>query len=473
MGLLLDILYPQKYSDGITYIIFCLGFLMFPLLGLLADVWIGRFRAITIGIVMCFISWIITGIVYAIKEYLSQIVPLFFTVFGVGALLEIIGYSSFQANIVQYNIDQLIGASANKLSIIIYLHSATFPVFYCTFEIVRLFYNSILLPSFIISGICVSLVLVTHSLFKHLLEIPSLVDNPIRLIVRVLNYARKHKYPENRSALTYWEENIPSRIDLGKEKYGGPFSEEEVENVKTFFRMIPLFIALIGYGCSTEVNRQYTSGNIDSQHSIINRFITVHLFKLLTAVFCFVIYMISNKFLYKYIPSLLKRIGFGLIIALCSLITSAVIVKVYEDQNQSLSLYYAIIAPQVLNGIMFFLIIPSSLEFTIAQTPVQMRGVMVGLWYASRGIGYTISVVIENLFRCNTNYICTNFYYYITKGGIVLLITIVFIVVAMRYKFRVRENEIHIHQIADDHYQRYIDQDEQYRRDSSLSDESD
>ena len=40
-------------------------------------------------------------------------------------------------------------------------------------------------------------------------------------------------YPRNRSALTYWEKEYPSHIDLGKEKYGGPFSEEEVENVKT------------------------------------------------------------------------------------------------------------------------------------------------------------------------------------------------------------------------------------------------
>ena len=30
--------------------------------------------------------------------------------------------------------------------------------------------------------------------------------------------------------ITYWEEEAPSRLDLGKEKYGGPFTE--VEDVK-------------------------------------------------------------------------------------------------------------------------------------------------------------------------------------------------------------------------------------------------
>ena len=73
----------------------------------------------------------------------------------------------------------------------------------------------------------------------------------MKLIVRVLCYARKHKYPEIRSALTYWEEEAPSRIDLGKDKYGGPFTEEEVE---AFFRIIPIFIAIIGYSFSLEFN---------------------------------------------------------------------------------------------------------------------------------------------------------------------------------------------------------------------------
>ena len=107
---------------------------------------------------------------------------------------------------------------------------------------------------FIVSGVAVSLVLVSHSLFKHKLENISLIKNPIKLIVRVLCYARKHKYPENRSALTYWEEKAPSRLDLGKGKYGGPFTEEEVEDVKTIFRMLPLFIAIIGYAFSEDNN---------------------------------------------------------------------------------------------------------------------------------------------------------------------------------------------------------------------------
>ena len=77
----------------------------------------------------------------------------------------------------------------------------------------------------------------SHSSLQALVgeHTPQTTTNPLKLIARVLHYARKHKYPENRSALTYWEEEAPSRLDLGKEKYGGPFTEEEVEDVKTVF----------------------------------------------------------------------------------------------------------------------------------------------------------------------------------------------------------------------------------------------
>ena len=66
----------------------------------------------------------------------------------------------------------------------------------------------------------------------------------------MLKYSWKHKIPEQRSTLTYWENDIPSRIDLGKDKYGGPFTYEEVENVKRFFRLLLLILSLFGFQLS-------------------------------------------------------------------------------------------------------------------------------------------------------------------------------------------------------------------------------
>ena len=155
---------------------------------------------------------------YIVKD-LYEFNSISFVLYGLAYLLELVGYTSFKANIVQYNIDQLVGALADELSTVIYLHCFNIPLAFVVLQLCRCLIDSFILPSYIISGVSVSIVLVTHSLFKHWLENISLIDNPIKLIVRVLNYARKHKYPENCSALTYWEEEVPSQL----EKYGGPF----------------------------------------------------------------------------------------------------------------------------------------------------------------------------------------------------------------------------------------------------------
>ena len=445
----------NNYSSIVFDVCYCLGFLSFPLVGLLTDVWIGRYKAITAGIIMCFLAWIFAGIGYIVKD-VFHFHSIFFVLYGMGYLLELVGYTSFKANIFQYNIDQLVGASADELSTVIYWHCFNIPLAFVVLQLCRCLTDSFILPSYIISGVSVSIVLVTHSLFKHWLENISLIDNPIKLIVRVLNYARKHKYPENRSALTYWEEEAPSRLDLGKEKYGGPFSEEEVENVKTIFRMIPLFIAMIGLGCTDEVYWKLMSGQIHFQPLLISCLTSLSFFKFLTLMILFVLYFLLRLCLHKYIPSMLKKIGLGLLFAVCSMASYTVILRFYGNEAS------LVIIPHALIGIAYFLINPASFEFTIAQCPVQMRGVMVGMCIASLGIGYAININIKYPFECTTDVLCTRFKYYATKTGIVLLILIVFVILAKYYKFRVRENEVNIHQIVDDHYQRYMEQEEQY-----------
>ena len=122
--------------------------------------------------------------------------------------------------------------------------------------------------------------------------------------------------------------------------------------------------------------------------------------------------------------------------------------------------------PQTIQGLSFILLYPVSLEFTVAQSPVHMRGVMVGLWYVtSYGLGFLINTILKFPFDCESQYICTSFYYYITKSVLVLIILIVFVILAKCYKYRVRENEVNIVQIVDNHYQRYMEQEEQYNRD--------
>ena len=97
------------FLNGMAALI-CIGFISFPLFGLLADVWIGRYNAILVGIVLCFLSWIVTGLGYISHFYYTSEVFLM-SVFVIMTLFEASGFAIFKANIVQYNIDQLIGVN--------------------------------------------------------------------------------------------------------------------------------------------------------------------------------------------------------------------------------------------------------------------------------------------------------------------------------------------------------------------------
>ena len=445
-------------------ILYCLVYLSFPLFGLMADVWIGRQRSIITGIIFCFSSMIIAGIGYALNSFYPS-KAILWPAYGMAYVLEAVGYCSFKANIVQYNIDQLIGASSSEISALVYCHSAVVPIVFLLFELGRCLidHRYILLLALLLSGVAPSLVLVSHSLFKHHLENISLIKNPIKLIARVLCYAWKHKYPENRSALTYWEEETPSRLDLGKEKYGGPFTEEEVEDVKTAFRMLPLFMATFSLGITDEVYHWIFTGVSDI--TVMDCFVSTQFVEFLTTSFLLLFYLLVIRLICRrYIPNILTLLAIGQVFAFLTLLCKFSVLFFYPD-HLPLNLPYSskmLLLPQVLHAFTFAFICPASLEFTIAQSPVHMRGVMVGIWSAAIGFGYLFNINIKYLFGCYNCYLCTNCYYYLTKAFLVFVVLTFFVILAKRYKYRVRENEVNIHQIVDDHYQKYMEQEEEY-----------
>ena len=107
-------------------------------------------------------------------------------------------------------------------------------------------YNSFIQIFSIFPGLCMAIVRCTDFfLSPKLLIMKPKSPQSLKLIFRVLKFAAKHKAPVNRSALTYWEEDIPTRVDLGKSKYGGPFTTEQVEDVKTFFKLLVVSVPFV------------------------------------------------------------------------------------------------------------------------------------------------------------------------------------------------------------------------------------
>ena len=334
-----------------------------------------------------------------------------------------------------------------------------------------LFNEFALFVFYISSGVAVCTVIISNLLLKHWLDTTPYIINPIKLIAKVLNYAWNNKYPRNRSALTYWEEDYPSRLDLGKEKYGGPFSVEEVEDVKTVLRLIPLLICVIGGRCAEDYG--WNRVNQKDQYShiifclILNDSHTYLVSSFLLLFYYFVIYPCFHNF----IPSMLKRLGLGLMFALSYPVSHFIITLCQNYLSVNVD-FYKVIVPQILLAISKSIIFPISLEFTIAQCPHQLRGFMVGLWFAANGIGFTISSICKYSFKCKAEMICQSIFYYLVKSLVVLVILILFLILAKRYKLRMRDNEVNIHLIAEEHYERYMNQEIEYRKEVGLSLES-
>ena len=87
-----------------------------------------------------------------------------------------------------------------------------------------------------------------------------------------------------------------------------------------------------------------------------------------------------RPFFYKYIPSMLKRVGLCLVFALLTSSSYIIIFACKEHYKLNTTLYKTVVVPEIFSGISFALIFPTSLEFTIAQSPYEMGGFMVGLW---------------------------------------------------------------------------------------------
>ena len=157
------------------------------------------------------------------------------------------GFGGHQANVIQYGLDQLQDASTDEITAFIswYVWTAFSACILIHYINICIFKEYFILSKLAIC-ICLTIALIMTFYTKHTLIREPVTQNPFKLVYNVLTYAIKNKRPRCRSAFTYCEDELPSRIDFGKSKYGGPFTTEQVENVKTFFRLL----SVIFFYCS-------------------------------------------------------------------------------------------------------------------------------------------------------------------------------------------------------------------------------
>ena len=211
----------------------------FPIVGILSDIYLGRYKTIRYSFWVLWLSLIAFNVFLIVKQYAA--VEDETTQLVVGCLIGgciAVSMSGVIVNTMQFGIDQLTDASSSDICsyiswyvwIIALANNLAAISQNCSpyNEVIGFFILPLLSTAVIVSDMCFN---------KWLVKEP-VARNPFKIIFQVLRYATKNKYPRLRSAFTYWEDKPYSRIDLGKAKYGGPFTTEQVEDVKTFFRVL-------------------------------------------------------------------------------------------------------------------------------------------------------------------------------------------------------------------------------------------
>lgn len=225
----------------------------FPFVGWASDTIIGRGRSITLSLWLCWLGTLVQMISFCIQYgacgYYVNVAK-----YGISTIAEIFlifGTTVFFSNSLAYGLDQHLGKSTTQIRT--FLHWIAWGLFvgfltnFISF-VVMVIYNPVLLMTVgLIIFLYLTLVVIIHTLFHYKFYPSDLKRNPYKLVYNVLKYAKEHKSAENRSAFTYWEEKTPSRIDLGKRKYGGPFVESDVEDVKTCGRVVLVLLAQFGF----------------------------------------------------------------------------------------------------------------------------------------------------------------------------------------------------------------------------------
>ena len=333
-----------RNSKTLIYFIQGVSYLCYPLIGWLADVRFTRFKVIFSSLVFNILvsCGSLAGAVWAFttvddEDKLGHLILLFLIVPGIVSL------SMFEANAIQFGMDQLLEASSEQLSSFIHWYywfsqAGRMAFGYVNFLLaMTVVYNSgdTRLPGFSDLVVYIMAVLVTayNSIwillgvvcllvlysFRQEFFIQRVGSNPLKMVNKVLRYSWKHTCPENRSAFTYWEEDVPPRIDLGKSKYGGPFTNEEVENVKTFLQLSLLIASLFGFHLLEDGNstiEQMEQHSCPSLTVLMIAAYTRHNISSLTVVIAIPVYRCVRK-VTKYAGyAMLARIKVGIVLSL-------------------------------------------------------------------------------------------------------------------------------------------------------------
>ena len=481
----------------------------FPLAGFCADTRCGRYRTVVASLYMLVPLVPLVGslgggfLVLRMTQILGR---LFWPVVGVAVpvgVLTIVGIVGFTSNFVQFGMDQLHDSPGEDRTL--FIHWCVWTVFASRLAdqlalnlVWTVPYNTTSHTYYNIIGYCllglifllVSVVLPTTLCLARCRRRWFLIEpgqyNPYKLVYRVTKFSRQHKTPVLRSAFTYCEDEVPMGLDLGKEKYGGPFTTEQVEDVKAFYGILKVLFSFgvvffLDYAASSVLplfalhtapyHNTTSCHNVSYDGPLIGKIVLNNglLSPLLVAI-CIPLYLcLLRPFISRYVPGMLKRMGLGMVLVLLSLLaTFSMDTAVHwgDQRNSSYCMFKEdsgiehptqssayLVFPLTLSALSHTLIFTSVFEFICSQSPHSMKGLLVGVLYFIRGLYQLVAALLTLPYiYVDTPRPSCGFYFYLANVVIGLVAVLVYVWVAKRYRYRVRDELCNVHQYAEDYY---------------------
>lgn len=467
---------PQQNNIYVIGILTIVSTLIFcPIGGWLADARIGRYRAVRYSM---WIMWI--ALVFAtFSELVAQGNTWYgmhdhlrYAILYILAVVAAVGFAGFQSNSVQLGITQLSNASTIEITSFITWYVLTFFISDVTVQVAT---NCIIpdtshdeyiyIKTFAVA-LLLTVALILDFLFHSCLIKEQPKGKPLSLIFNIIKFSVKHRHSFRNELET------PSKLNIAKHIYGGPFSSQEVEDVKSMLRIVML-IAIGSIVCAAIIPVEYATKKIELNLLKWSRSngltgcyqrLSVHYNDYFFTIGIVVVYeFIVHPIFHKCLPTLKITSQFLLGIALFLLRILALIgieTAIYHtkknvskcifthrlDSSVDINHYKWLLLPGLTGGLSTFLFILSAIEFIWAQTPYFTTGLIFGITYAFLALYVFIHLAIGSPFlfidhvHWNRYPLTCGIWYFVMQAVIALIALIVVFIAFKKYKERTRHD---------------------------------
>ena len=460
---------------------------IFPIAGYLADTRFGRYKTILVSLwvlllVNIAIATLVLFLLYEKKSTTTNVIT------ALVYFLFLVGMPGFRANIIQFGLDQVFYAAAEEQRIFVHWYVWCYNL---SGLLINLIFNieifnkhdrkiSHALLSLLFGLVTIAVLASFYFFFcrrKRWFLTESRFYNPYTMVYNVTKYLLRLKFPtRNHSAPP--PSDSSTGLDLSNNQYKETFSVSQVEDVKAFYRVMKVLLSL-GLVFFIHTAERHTSSlftdqskfeyDNDSNHSSFTEEFLPHstlyyaAMMVILSTHIFLIRPYIKPLLRHRYLKLLTRIGIGILCSILALLTLFIfditfhnrnqdcIFKIYSNSTSNVTHHheshtllqhseYLLLLKHFLTALSHAILYVALYEFICTQSPQSMKGFLIGVSYAIRGLSEILASLLMILFAIKYNLItpsCSMIYYIvnIAVGAIALMI---FIGAARGHKYRVR-----------------------------------